>query len=69
VEKRNQPEGLLVMTEFETKALELLQSIAENIKSIREAVDSTVKNAKDKEDRKIDVMNKTIAGFRDKHKK
>jgi hypothetical protein len=57
------------MTKFETKALELLQTIATNIKSIKETIDSSAKAWKEKENRKIDAMNKTMAGFRDKNKK
>jgi trehalose-6-phosphate synthase len=67
--KRPNRSGFLIMTEFETKALELLHSISTNIKSIKETIESVVKTGKDKEDRKIDAMNKTMSGFRDKHKK
>jgi len=56
------------MTEFEAKALDLLHSISTNINSIRETIESVVKAGKDKENRKIDAMNKMM-GYRDKNKK
>jgi hypothetical protein len=58
-----------MMTEFETKSLELLQSINARLDAIEEMIESYISREMKKESNKIDALNKTVAGFLGENKK
>jgi hypothetical protein len=55
------------MTEFETRAIKLLEEISDNIASIKAIVATTTKTEAALEKRKLDAMNKTTEAITKKY--